>query len=752
MANYSLGIMNYCSHDPGCALIKEENGEIDLIFAEEGFLSRRKKSYHFPIRSMKYCLDFFGISIEDINVVMVDYMDHKRVYRTSNNYRLLIGDFIRSKLKIPSHKIKFAESHHYAHALTAFWPSGFDESAVMVVDGLGSKQQTHSIFHMRKDGECKKIFEQKGAGIGALYTSITKALNFESGEEGKTMGLAPYGRNIKDYSFDELKGQYEGLNTDYSHILDRSPSFFLKKDYRKPKSKDDLYSPYFVKLAYDLQTETERCLMHLAKKSIEKTGSKNLCFAGGVALNCVANNKIQHLDEVENFWVQPASGDTGIPIGLAIAGLKEIGLNLGTLFTADNRKKISIPYSQDPKPLENLYQKELNDIFSKHGIVLSEFNASYIAKRISSEKIISIFSKGIELGPRALGHRSFLADASSKDMKEIMNSKIKHREAYRPFAPMVLKKDFNKYFESITNNHPYMLQAPKCKEKAKKEVPSICHVDDTARVQTVDKNNGKVHEIINEYKNLTNKSVIINTSFNDNNEPIVFTKLDAICSFLRCNADTLILEEKVLDRENITDIEQLRSDVLKLQEHILTEYFKESLSSLTHITKSKKEYHDLNNFIKFNLSLTSYHKTERMYLKLIDFIFNRDSTRKLFTDQYHLKILHEIFEENAYKELFLGKVVLVEDRFSSRNLIEEDSDFILFNLSAYFLNVYSRKEFVKPNSINSFYEISDKKLVSNHYYKENDLIEVKTSAIEQILKSYEHNRDSDIEEFFNRFE
>jgi len=297
-----------------------------------------------------------------------------------------------------------------------------------------------------------------------------------------------------------------------------------------------------------------------------------------------------------------------------------------------------------------------------------------------------------------------------------------------------------------------MLQAPKCKEKAKKEVPSICHVDDTARVQTVDKNNGKVHEIINEYKNLTNKSVIINTSFNDNNEPIVFTKLDAICSFLRCNADTLILEEKVLDRENITDIEQLRSDVLKLQEHILTEYFKESLSSLTHITKSKKEYHDLNNFIKFNLSLTSYHKTERMYLKLIDFIFNRDSNRKLFTDQYHLIILHEIFEENAYKELFLGKVVLVEDRFSSRNLIEEDSDFILFNLSAYFLNSYSRKEFVKPNSINSFYEISDKKLVSNSYHKENDLIEVKTSAIEQILKSYEHNRDSDIEEFFNRFE
>ena len=226
---YSMGIMNYCSHDPGCAIIKSDGSKFEYIFAEEGFLSRKKKSYQFPLRSIKYCLDYFDITLSHLDVLTLDYMDIARNFRTSNNYRLLIGDFIRSRLRVDAKKIKYSKSHHYAHALTAFWPSGFDEAAVLVVDGLGSQQQTHSIFHMDKTGRADLIFEQKGVGIGALYSLITGSLGFASGEEGKTMGLAPYGRGLAE--FDEvlpaLNGEFDGFITDYSNQITRSPSLSL---------------------------------------------------------------------------------------------------------------------------------------------------------------------------------------------------------------------------------------------------------------------------------------------------------------------------------------------------------------------------------------------------------------------------------------------------------------------------------------------------------------------------------------------
>ncbi|MDC0058236.1 hypothetical protein OAJ21_03450, partial [Pelagibacteraceae bacterium] len=241
---YSMGIMNYCSHDPGCTLIRLQNNKLDFISSEEGFLSRKKKSYQFPIRSMKYCLDYFNIKIDNLDVLMLDFMDNKRSFKTSNNYRLLIGDYLRSRLKINSEKIKFIKSHHYAHALTAFWPSPFSEAAVMVVDGLGSLQQTTSIFSFNRNGKKRLIFEQLGNGIGELYSLITKKLSFESGEEGKTMGLAPYGRKVKSkiVKNDFLKGSYSDCLIDYSSIIDRHPSPNLKIDIKTPRQKGEVYN------------------------------------------------------------------------------------------------------------------------------------------------------------------------------------------------------------------------------------------------------------------------------------------------------------------------------------------------------------------------------------------------------------------------------------------------------------------------------------------------------------------------------
>ena len=188
---YFMGFMNFCSHDPGAALVKIENGSFEYIFAEEGFLSRRKKSYQFPIRSIEYCLNHFGIKIDQVDRFILDYMNEKTFFRTSNNYRLLAGDFIRSKMKINPERISFIKSHHLAHAYTAFYPSGFEDATVIIVDGLGSNNQTHSIYSANKHNGIKLLHQQSGTGIGSIYSMVTKILGFASGEEGKTMGRAP---------------------------------------------------------------------------------------------------------------------------------------------------------------------------------------------------------------------------------------------------------------------------------------------------------------------------------------------------------------------------------------------------------------------------------------------------------------------------------------------------------------------------------------------------------------------------------
>ena len=186
---YVMGFMNYCSHDPAACLIKiNDKGEfVDYIFSEEGFHSRRKRSYHFPLRSAKYCLDYFGIEFKQLDAICLDYMDKKKINRTSDNYRLLIGDYLRANLNISNKtEVFFCDSHHLAHAYSAFLASDFEESGVLVVDGLGSEQQTHSIYQANESG-IKLINMQEGTGIGALYTLVTRHIGFESGEEGKTI-------------------------------------------------------------------------------------------------------------------------------------------------------------------------------------------------------------------------------------------------------------------------------------------------------------------------------------------------------------------------------------------------------------------------------------------------------------------------------------------------------------------------------------------------------------------------------------
>ena len=746
--HYSVGFMNYCSHDPGCAIIRTDGKEIDLAYAEEGFLSRKKKSYQFPIRSLNYCLDFFKITLSDVDILMLDYMDHKRNFRTSDNYRLLAGDFIRSKLDIDPKKIKFVKSHHYSHALTAFWPSGLNESAVMIVDGLGSEQQTHSIYKASSKGIVKLLFEQKGVGIGALYSLITNKLGFGAGEEGKTMGLAPYGRLHKniDKKLPSLRGKLDSGTVDYSNQMYRHPSAKLKLDLKKLKNKKDVYSPYFSRLAYNLQKEAERSLLHLAKYSLKVSKSNNLCFAGGVALNCVANNKIQEIPSIKNFFIQPASGDSGIPIGLAIAGLEEIGFNLGKLFNKKNRLKLRSRYSNDKAPLQYDNKKIISKIITHNKIITHHFCPKQLAKDISDGKIVSLCSSGIEFGPRALGNRSFLADARNMKMKEVMNKKIKHREGYRPFAPIVLEEKFREYFISPINNHPYMLQAPRVKNKTILKAPAICHVDKTARVQTLEKNQGKAREILENYYKLTNIPILINTSFNDNNEPIVFTQIDALCSFIRTNADILILEDKVIYRSEIKNINKLKNYSEKCREDFRKKYFIKSIIKNTSITKKTASI-ELDQFIKRNSLMSNFFREDRLYIKLINFLFNRNTNLILFIDKYHFNFLKTFCYTNSINfKLLIPKYKIVQDNYESIKFIKNNSEFMLYNLSSYFYNDYTSQRLLKMK-IKSFYNLSDKLLENEKY-----IIKTKSNqmnVIGKLVDSYEHNLDLTIDDFMS---
>ena len=743
---YSLGFMGHCSHDPSACLISFdiESKEFNINYAEEGFLSRKKKSYQFPIRAIKYCLDREKIELNDIDIICNDFMDKKRIFKTSNNHRQLCGDFIRSKLSINSKtKLFYPESHHYAHAIVASIASKNNKGSVLIADGLGSEQQTHSIYSFSKENGLKRIMQQKGNGIGILYTLITNdILNFDKGEEGKTMGLAAYGEEVdlKKEEIPSFKGKYNGLNVDYSHIVERAPSAKLKIKLKKVLNKEQLYDDYFTGLSYALQIEAENCLMYLVKNMIKQIGTSDVIFSGGVALNCVANSKISELNEVNSLYVYPASGDSAIPIGLSIAGLESLGVDVFN--SSDLANKLNYPYSQDVAPLEKEYKNDLNSYLKKSKIKAYKYEPNKIAELLSDDKVGALFSEGIEVGPRALGHRSFIASANKKEMKEIMNRKIKHREGYRPFAPIIRDINFQKYFNSNVKDHPYMLQAPKCNERAQEEVPAIVHEDKTARVQTVKKAWAiKFWEILKSYEVKTGNLSIINTSLNNNNEPIVFTELDAWICFLTCNADFLIVNNIFYLREEIQNTKKLFKDLNNLREKVNLSYFKNALLELTNINKNTN-VEDIYSFINFSSNLSKAYKNERLYQKLIDDLTCTKKIERIVTDKYHLEILELIKKITNIKINY--QITIINDNFNDLEILKKGDYVLAYNLCGFI----DDSDKYKKKIYNFFYKISDTKLnINNLLSKFNSQI-AEFSALDFISESYENSLDSNLLDFF----
>jgi carbamoyltransferase len=346
----------------------------------------------------------------------------------------------------------------------------------------------------------------------------------------------------------------------------------LRGDYKKCTNKEQLLEPYFTRVAFDVQQETERVLVHLANDLKKKTRKKNLCIAGGVGLNSVSNKIILDKCDFEDIFIFPACSDAGIPLGLALWGyynLEQIG--------AFKRKKFRWKHAYTGMEYSDNYIKRL---FFQYAIPHSRMTLKETAKLISKGKIVGWYQGGSEYGPRALGHRSILADSRQAEMKDKINLRVKHREPFRPFAPSIIYESVSEYFD-LDRESPYMLLISKVKKP--KSIPSVTHVDNTARVQTVTKEaNDIYYDLINEFGKQTGVPCVLNTSFNDAGEPIVETPEDAIICFLRTDMDFLVLDKYMIDATKLEKkrlLDQLLEDreakIKTKRKELLEKYFKD---------------------------------------------------------------------------------------------------------------------------------------------------------------------------------
>lgn len=469
-------------------------------------------------------------------------------------------------------------NHHLAHAASAFYGSGFKKSAVLVMDGYGlsldGKYNSTSIW-IGEGSLIEPIFVNSEEdfptqSLGYFYSGSTYFLGFGKLESGKTMGLAPYGK-ISDIYF-WLK-KYIHSNQDGTYIID--PIFLralrhlsggtrlskIKKmtpDLEKmmanisivlgeARKKDDEICERDKNFAWAVQKILEEIILGLAKRIKALTKSTNLCLSGGVALNSVANGKLIESKLFSNIFIQPAAGDDGQALGKL-------------LYMLNNKYKINRKYKMEHAytgPKYTIEETENALKIYKDKIIYRKLKTPDLLKEtaaeIASKKVVGWFQGGSEIGPRALGHRSILADPRPSWMRDHINLQVKHREWFRPFAPSVLEEKTNDYFE-LNCKSPFMLLVGKVKLNKQQIVPSITHVDGTARIQTVSKKlNGKYYDLIKEFERQTGVPLVLNTSFNNAGEPIVETPEDAIKAFLAMNIDTLVLEDFIVNKKEKYD-------------------------------------------------------------------------------------------------------------------------------------------------------------------------------------------------------
>jgi carbamoyltransferase len=573
MPTHVLGISCFY-HDAAAALLKD--GEIVAACQEER-LSRKKHDSEFPARAVRYVLKEAGIGPAQLDAVgfydkpLLKFERMLSTYvatfpRSFNSFRKAIPVWLHQKLWVPSlirkelkpykGPILFAE-HHMSHAASCFLPSPFEEAAILTVDGVG--EWATASFGVGKGRDITLFKEIRFPhSLGLLYSAFTYYLGFKvNSAEYKVMGLAPYGKPVH---FERIMKEMVHLNDDGSFKLNMK---YFSYDYGltmtngafdeffggPPRKPETWMNEREFDIAASVQKVCEEVVLKMVNYIQRETGLENLCMAGGVALNCVANGRVIRETRMKNLFVQPAAGDAGGAVGVAHY--------LYNTVDGQPRGKAWTHAFLGPGYGDAEIAQYLDSTGAKYRTLSDRELVEGTARRLSEGNVVGWFQGRMEFGPRALGGRSILADPRDPKMRDTLNMKIKFREGFRPFAPSVLADKAPDWFE-IEGDSPYMLLVAQVRE-GKRVIPSVTHVDNSARLQTVTRAESPLYyDLIAEFGRLTGVPIVINTSFNVRGEPIVCTPHDAYLCFMRTNMDHLVLGHHVLDKK---EQPPLREDV-----------------------------------------------------------------------------------------------------------------------------------------------------------------------------------------------
>ena len=592
-----IGISAYY-HDSAAALVQD--GRIVAAAQEERF-TRKKHDQGFPANALRYCLEEGGLKPEEVDhVAFYDkpFLKFERLLETYlsfapkgyTSFRMALPLWLGEKLfqkRLLNKELKafapdvewekrllFSE-HHLSHAASAFYPSPFEESLVLTMDGVGEWTTTSAAHGKGKDLAIMREIHFPHS-IGLLYSAFTYYTGFKvNSGEYKVMGLAPYGEpKYAKTIFDKLMDlkpdgtfRLDQSYFDYCTGLTMTNGRFDELFGGPARKPEERVTQKEMDLAASIQAVTEEVMLRLTRSLAKETGARNLCLAGGVALNCVANGKILRDKTFERIWVQPAAGDAGGALGAALAAhhllLGQERKLAGNALDSMQGSYLGPAYEQ--KDIE----KRLEAAGAKFTVLDEASLIRDTAKALAEEKAVGWHQGRMEFGPRALGGRSILGDPRSPSMQKMLNLKVKYRESFRPFAPSVLREDVGEWFE-LENDSPYMLLVAPVREKHRREmtaeeqalfgidklnvprsdIPAVTHVDYSARVQTVHREtNPRYHALLSAFKGLTGCGVLVNTSFNVRGEPIVCTPEDAFRCFMGSEIEVLTVGNCYLKKE-----------------------------------------------------------------------------------------------------------------------------------------------------------------------------------------------------------
>ena len=591
-----LGISAFYHDSAACILI---NGEIIAAAQEERF-TRKKHDSSYPYNSIEFVLKYSNLRLSEVNQIVFfekPFLKFERLLETYVAFaprgfvsfakampiwikeKLFQKNLLFNNLKMHDKNYKsdkniFFSDHHLSHAASAFFPSPFEEAIILTADGVGEWATTTVAIGKGNQLEIKKEIHFPHS-LGLLYSAFTYYTGFKvNSGEYKLMGLAPYGDpiyvneikqlvDIKEDGTFRLDQRYFNYATGLTMINNNFNKLFGQKP-RNPKN--EKITQFHMNIAASIQKVTEEIMINLSRAIRIEYNIKNLCMAGGVALNCVANGKILEEKIFDNIWIQPASGDAGGSLGAALA-LWYIEQN--------NKRKVNVNDDMNGSYLGTEFsqaqiEEELTSIGAKFETLNYNELINQTSEYLSNEKAIGWFQGRMEFGPRALGGRSILGDPRSDKMQKNLNLKVKYRESFRPFAPSILKEDVSEWF-NLNVDSPYMLLVANLKNEKKikmsndeknlfgidklnikrSEIPAVTHVDYSARIQTVSKEKNKAYyDLISKFKEKTGCSVIVNTSFNVRGEPIVNTPTDAFNCFMGTELDYLVIGNCILDKKD----------------------------------------------------------------------------------------------------------------------------------------------------------------------------------------------------------